>query len=65
MAYSSGSTVSLRIVSPVGKLSFAADIHKHGRIVVTAFVGLGHSFLADFGIAKRGDVHVYRNISAR
>ncbi len=30
----------------VGKVSFAADIGKHGRIAVAAFVGPGHAFLA-------------------
>ena len=49
----------------VGKVPFAADIGKHGRIAVTAIVGPGHAFLAGLRIVKRGDIHVCRNIPAR
>ena len=49
----------------VGKVSFAANMGKHGRIAVASFVGPGHALLAGLRIVERGDVHVYRDISAR
>lgn len=49
----------------VGKVPFAANIGKHGRIAVTAIANSKHAFSAGLRIVKRGDVHVYRNIPAR
>lgn len=48
----------------VGKVSFATNIGKHGRIAIAAFVGPGHALLVGLRIVER-DIHVYRNISAR
>ena len=37
----------------VGKVSFAADIGKHGRIAIAAFEGSGHALLAGLRIVER------------